>query len=111
MLVIDNYWLTLLLSVILPMIVALVTKQAASGAVKSLTLLFLAAVTGTVTSIQQNGGVFDWKAALLNTIVAFVIAVGVHFGLLKEINLTGADGLIQTKVPGGIGKHEVDLAA
>lgn len=112
MIEIDDYWLTLLLSVILPMIVALITKQVASGTVKSITLLALAAVTGTLTSIQQQGGAFDWKHALLNTIVSFVIAVGIHFGLLKEINVTGSEGVIQRKTSTfGLGKHEVALAA
>lgn len=108
MVTIDDYWLTLLLSVILPIVVGFITKQTASGTVKSLTLLFLAAVTGTVTSIQQQGGTFDWKHALLNTIVAFVIAVGMHYGLLKPTHVTGTEGFVQIKTSSfGIGRHEV----
>lgn len=111
MLTIDDYWLTLLLSVFLPMIVALVTKQVASGTLKSIVLLALAAVTGTLTTIQANGGTFDWKAALTATIISFIVAVGTHFGLLKPTGVTGSEGAIQTAVPGGLGKHEVALAA
>ena len=101
----DPYWLTMIISVFLPMIVALVTKQVASGTVKSLVLLFLAAVTGTVTSWQGNGGTFDVKSAIVSTIMSFVIAVGVHFGLLKSMNVTGSQGAIQRKTAKfGLGK-------
>lgn len=110
---IDDYWLTLLLSVILPMVVALITKSSASGTVKSVTLLALAAITGTLTAYQQaGGGPLDVKMAIINTVVSFVIAVGIHFGLLKEINVTGSEGVIQRKTSTfGLGKHEVTLAA
>lgn len=93
----DAYWLTMILSVFLPMIVALVTKQLASGTLKAVVLLALSAITGTLTQIQAANGVFDLKAAIIATAMSFVIAVGVHFGLLKPANLTGSEGKIQTK--------------
>lgn len=93
----DAYWLTMILSVFLPMIVALVTKQVASPTLKAVVLLFLSAVTGVLTQIQAADGVFDLKAALIATGMSFLIAVGVHFGLLKPASLTGSEGKIQTK--------------
>lgn len=101
----DAYWLTMIISVFLPMLVALITKQAASGTVKALTLLFLSAVTGTVTSWQATNGVFDLKDAIVATIMSFVIAVGLHYGLLSPSGVTGARGKIQTKTATfGLGK-------
>lgn len=97
MVTLDPYWLTFIISVFLPMVVALVTKQFASGMVKSLVLLFLSAVTGTLTSIAADNGTFELKAAVVATIVSFITAVGFHFGLLKGINVTGSAGAIQTK--------------
>lgn len=102
MIVADQYWLALVISVFLPMVVALVTRQTAEGWKKAVLLLFLAAITGTLTQIQSAGGVFEWKDALVKTIVSFVVAVGVHFGLLKPSNLTGSEGKIQTALPRGI---------
>lgn len=100
----DTYWLTMILSVFLPMIVALFTKQLASGTVKAVLLLFLAAVTGTLTSIQAANGVFDVKDAVVATVMSFVIAVGMHFGLLSPTGLTGSEGKLQTKTAGfGLG--------
>lgn len=98
MVTLDPYWLTLIISVFLPMIVALVTKQVASGAVKSLVLLALSALTGTLTSIGASGdSTFDLKSAAVTTVVSFITAVGFHYGLLNNINVTGTDGAIQTK--------------
>ena len=93
----DQYWLTMVISVFLPMIVALVTKQLASGSVKAVLLLFLAAVTGTATQIAAANGVFDLKDAVVATVMSFIIAVGMHFGLLSPTGLTGSEGKIQTK--------------
>lgn len=102
---IDDYWLTALISVFLPMIVALITRQVASGTVKSLILLFLSAVTGTVTSWQATGGTFDLKDAVIATIMSFIVAVGMHFGLLAPTGVTGSEGAIQRKTASfGIGK-------
>ncbi len=103
MITFDQYWLTVVISVFLPMVVALVTKQVASSGVKAIVLLALTVVTGALTQIQADGGTFDWKTTVTQTVVAFVIAVGVHYGLLKPIAITGSEGKIQTKVTGGIG--------
>jgi hypothetical protein len=93
----DQYWLTMIIAVVLPALVALVTKQVASPNIKAVLLLLFAAIAGTFTSIQANGGTFDLKDAAVATILTFVIAVGSHFGLLKPLSLTGSAGAIQMK--------------
>lgn len=104
MVTLDAYWLTFVISVVLPMLVALIAKQNANETFKAVLLLLLAAINGTLTSIAADGGTFDWKAALIATIVSFVTAVGVHFGLLRPAGVTGADGAIQRAVPRGLGQ-------
>lgn len=93
----DQMWLTMIIAVILPALVALVTKQVASANVKAVLLLLLSAVTGTVTSIQANGGTFDLKEAAVATVLTFVVAVGSHFGFLRPLEITGSQGAIQRK--------------
>jgi len=101
--IVDQYWLTLIAGVLLPTVVALVTKQLASGAVKAVTLVFLSVLAGWLTQLQQDGGHFEVWSTVSNIILAFGTAVIAHFGLLQPINLTGKNGAIQAAVPGGIG--------
>jgi hypothetical protein len=103
---IDEYWLNLVISTFLPIVVALVTKRFASGNTKAVTLLLLAAVTGTLTSVQAAGGTFEIESAITGTVVSFVTAVAMHFGLLGPANITGARGTIAASVPGGIGSAQ-----
>lgn len=103
MITFDTYWLTVIVAVVLPALVALVTKQTASGTVKSLVLLLLSGLSATLTQILQNSGQFDWQLTLRDFAVTYVIAVCVHFGLLKPLTITGSDGKIQTAFPGGVG--------
>jgi hypothetical protein len=107
---IDEYWLTFAVSVALPILVALVTKRLASGAVKSLVLLFLSVITGWLTSLYATDGAFELKAAAVGVAVSFITAVGAHFGLLgsNALNITGKNGAIQTAVPGGLGSAVQD---
>lgn len=103
MVTLDMYWLNAVISIFLPIIVALVTKQTASGTWKSLTLLALSIVTATLTQIQASGGTFDLVETAKATLLSFVVAVATHFGLLKPMSVTGTDGAVQSKVTGGIG--------
>lgn len=101
---IDEYWLNLLISMFLPVAVAIVTKRFASGNVKAVTLLLLSVVTGWLTSLQATGGVFEIKSAVTSVLISFFAAVASHFGLLAPAGVTGADGAIQRSVQGGIGR-------
>ena len=92
----EIYLLNLGVSVVLPMVVALVTKADAPSAVKAYTLLFLSAVNGFLLEVITAGGFanFDWQTAVVGTVVSFIISVGVHNGLLKPAELTGTNGII-----------------
>lgn len=102
---IDEFWLTFLVGTVLPMVVALVTNRWASSTLKALVLIVLSVVTGWLTSLQATGGTFELEAAVTSMFVAFITAVGMHFGLLQSrvLGLTGRDGAIAKGIPGGIG--------
>lgn len=101
-LTIEDQYLNVLISSVLPIVVALVTRRFANTTVRGLILLFLAAVTGTLTQIQAAGGEFELKAAIVYTVVSFVTAVAAHTGVLKG-SVTGDSGPILKAMPGGIG--------
>lgn len=103
MFTLDEYWLTFLIATALPAVVALVTRRLASSSTKAIVLALLAAVTGWLTSLQATGGEFEVKAAVVSIIVTFVTAVASHYGLLKPTGVTGSNGAVAKKVPGGIG--------
>lgn len=112
----DVQLLGLLVSVVLPALVALLTKRMASSALKSVTLLALAAVLGFGTELlhaAQVGASFDVRAGLMSWLTSFVVAVVAHYGVLKPGGVTGSQGAIAAKVPGGLGtdvpgKHSVE---
>lgn len=102
----QSLWLTLAVAVVLPMLVALVTKQTAHSGVKAVALLFLSAATGVLSAAldaSTSGQAFDWGHAVTGALIAFAWAVLAHLGILKPISVTGSQGVIQVKVPGGVG--------
>jgi hypothetical protein len=98
--------INLIPSVILPNVVALVTKKLSAAWYKGVVLLFLTSVSGVVVQIltAPHGG-FDWKGWILSWTETFIVAVGVHFGILKGVT-TGSAGIIQTRIPQGIGINQ-----
>ncbi len=103
---IDLNWLTLLSGTLLPMLVGLVTAQVANSGVKAVILAALSAVAGLTVELISVGGdvaVYDWNSGLANAVTTFLVAVGLHYGLLKPLQVTGRDGVIQRNVTAGIG--------
>lgn len=100
---IDDYWLTFLIGTLLPVLTALVTKRFAPGWWKGLTLLVLSVLAGWLTSLQATGGEFEVKAAVSSIFISFVTAVSLHLGLLKQLNITGKDGVVARTVSAGLG--------
>lgn len=94
-------------SVVLPALVALVTKQSAHPGLKAIVLLVLASVTGYVTTwidALNHAAAFSPGAAVVPAVMSFAVAVLVHVGLLSPVGLTGSQGAIQTKTSGfGLG--------
>jgi hypothetical protein len=82
--------LTILVQVMLPILVAVVTKTSASGTVKALALLVLTSVTQFVSMWIDNFNHFDVKVAGVNVVVGFVISAATYFGLWKPTGAASA---------------------
>lgn len=92
----STYAIFFAISVILPMVVAFVTKSDAPSNVKAYVLLVLSAVNGFGVEVYNSGGFegFDWRVAAVGALVSFVISAGTHAGLLKPTGVTGSEGAI-----------------
>ncbi len=82
------YWLGLIISFVLPVLVGLVTSANIPAGVKAVLHLFLAAVLSFVTEWAAAPDGFDWPTALVLTGVSFLIGVATHFGLYKPVGLS-----------------------
>jgi hypothetical protein len=87
--------LTSLVGVVLPIIVAIVTDRVASGGVKAVVLLLLAALSSFLTewlTALNASASFDFAQAGYGVLMTFVVAVAAHFGLWKPAAVTGEQG-------------------
>lgn len=103
-------WLNLLINLFLPAVVAWVTARNASAQLKSILLALLSALSGFLVSwldALNNLLPFDWSQAGFTVLTGFLFAVAFHFGLLKPAGLTGSEGSIQLRVPGGLGDTSI----
>lgn len=95
--------LGLAITVALPILVGLVTKQSTGAGVKATLLLALAAAKTIIEAWAQatNKGVaFDFVPVIYSTLANFGIAVALHFGLLKPAGLaTKAQNTLITDKP------------
>lgn len=79
---VDIGLLNLLVSTVLPFLVALVTKKVTDSSVKAILLALGSALLAVGTRALQDKGVVD-QATLELGIQNFVVAVGLYFGLWK----------------------------
>jgi small basic protein len=85
--------LTLVVTVILPVLTGLVTTKLTSPGKKAIVLALLAAITGFGSELLNaltTNTAYDVFAGLLTFITAFVIAVALHFGFWKPVGTTDA---------------------
>lgn len=95
-----------LVNVGLPFVVDLVTKRFAATPVKAFTLLVLQLVASMVVGFgatHNQGGVFDWSAAVQGFIVSVIFGAATTFKL-HNLNLIGAQGPVAKTLPGGLGQ-------
>lgn len=88
---------SVLLGTVLPILVGLVTKKVTSRSIKAVLLLALSAVAGFLTELINSAN-FVWQQALLSTLITFVTAVAMHFGLWQP---TGVSEKAQNAFGGG----------
>lgn len=97
-------WLAVVVAPLLPVVVALVTNRIAAGWLKAGALASLSFLTALFAPVIQSGADFKVDDLFVgNLIVVFLVAAISHFALLKPANITGADGVVARKAPGGIG--------
>jgi hypothetical protein len=84
------YWLGLLTSVVLPVLVGLVTTRVTNAGVKAVLLLALSTVTGFVIEFAgpHDAGYSVGTAAVL-ALVSFATGVLSHFGFWKPVGVSG----------------------
>lgn len=79
---IDLSWLELLVAVVLPLVVAVVTKEVRSSGLKAVVLAALAAVSAALTAVIASDGVLT-EATLQAGVEYFLVAVASYYGLWK----------------------------
>ena len=83
------YWLGLLVSVVLPVLVGLVTTRVTSAGTKAVLLLALSTANGLLVEVANPGPGFDLGTAVVLSLVAFGTGVLAHFGLWKPAGVSG----------------------
>lgn len=100
------YWLGLLISVVLPVLVGLVTTRVTSAGFKAVLLLALSTANGfLVEYMGPHDAGYSWQTAAVLALVSFATGVLAHFGLLKPtgISARAQDTLVksgQHAIPG-----------
>ena len=84
------YWLGLITSLVLPVLVGLVTTKVTSAAVKAVLLLALSTANGFVVEVANRPAGFHLGTAVILSLVAFGTGVLSHFGFWKPTGITAA---------------------
>jgi len=82
------YWLGLLISVVLPVLVGLVTKRVTHPGVKAVLLLALSTLNGFLVELAHPGPDYDIATAAILSLVAFATGVLAHFGLWRPTGVS-----------------------
>lgn len=84
------YWLGLLVSVVLPVLVGLVTTRVTHAGVKAVLLLGLSTINGLVVEyMSPHDAGYSVQTAAVLALVSFAVGVLAHFGLLKPTGISG----------------------
>jgi FtsH-binding integral membrane protein len=84
------YWLGLVISVVLPVLVGLVTTRVTSAGVKAVLLLALSTLNGFLVELTgPHDAGYSWQTAAVLALVSFAVGVLSHFGLWKPTGVSG----------------------
>jgi hypothetical protein len=85
------YWISLVISVVLPVLVGVVTTRVTASGIKAVLLLALSAATGFLTELAgPHPAGYRVGTAVILWLVSFGTGVLAHFGLWKPTGLTAA---------------------
>jgi len=82
--------LNVVVSVFLPILVALVTKTTTSAAVKAWLLALLNVLAAFITTYINDPDTFDLYGAVLTAVVSFATSVAVYYGLWRPTGVAPA---------------------
>ena len=82
------YWLTLVVTLLLPILVGVVTKASTPSSIKAVLLLALSAVTAIGSNLLAVNGATDVGPMVTAVLSTFVVAVAAHFGFWKPTEVT-----------------------
>lgn len=71
--------LNIVVSLVLPLLVGLLTKQSWNGNLKAVLLLAVAALSAGIGQLIAAGSLTDWKLILGQTAINWLVAVAMHF--------------------------------
>jgi hypothetical protein len=95
----DMTLFALVSGVVIPLLVALLSKLNASSTVKSVLNFGLSALSGLLITVNQDS--FAWKPFLVNFAFTWIVAVATYYGLWKP---TGTAQKVQDVAPNvGVG--------
>lgn len=99
----EAYWLGLLVSVVLPVLVGLVTTRVTHAGAKAVLLLALSTINGLLVEAANPGPGYDLSTAVILALVSFAVGVLAHFGLWKPAGVSHAaqDRLITSRSQAG----------
>lgn len=83
------YWIGLLVSVVLPVLVGLVTTRVTHAGAKAVLLLALSTLNGLLVEYANPGPGYDLGTAVVLALVSFATGVLAHFGLWKPAGVAG----------------------
>jgi hypothetical protein len=78
--------LSLIITILLPLVVAVITTRVTSGAAKFMWLLLVVSIKTTIEALIANGSDyihFAWIPFLMNLAINIGIAIAAHFGVWK----------------------------
>jgi hypothetical protein len=93
------YWLGLLVSVVLPVLVGLVTTRVTNASTKAVLLLALSILNGFVVEFAAPGPGYSVGTAAVLALVSFGTGVLTHFGLWKPTGVSVKAQALGTKNP------------
>jgi hypothetical protein len=97
------YWLGLLVSVVLPVLVGLVTTRVTHAGVKAVLLLALSTANGFLVEYAHPVDGYDVGTAAVLALVSFATGVLSHFGLWKPTGVSGrAQDTLRSATPTGV---------
>lgn len=92
------YWLGLVISVVLPVLVGLVTTRVTHAGTKAVLLLALSTLNGFLVELSAGGEGYNVGTAAVLALVSFGTAVLTHFGLWKPTGVSSKaqDSLVKS---------------